>query len=136
MGTVLSNKLTTTTTTMKFIIALCLFSCALAAPQDSQANVLRMDSDQGPDQAQFRYGYETSNRITEEREGYTGNQGQSNMRGTFSFPLADGSVAEFTYTADENGYRVQSPLLPPLPEFVQAQIRFAEEQRARGVVFE
>lgn len=53
-----------------------------------------------------------------------------------SFPLEDGSIATFTYVADENGYRVESPLLPALPDFVQQQIAFAEEQRARGITFD
>lgn len=51
-----------------------------------------------------------------------------------SFTLDDGTKATFSYVADENGYRVQSPLLPELPDFVKEQIRFAEEERARGII--
>ncbi|KAG7176953.1 Cuticle protein [Homarus americanus] len=57
----------------------------------------------------------------------------------FRFPLSDGSIAEVRYIADENGFQPQSPLLPtppPLPAHAIEQIRFAEEQRALGVVFE
>ena len=42
----------------------------------------------------------------------------------------------FTYTADENGYQVESDLLPvapPMPEHALEQIRIADELRAQGV---
>lgn len=55
---------------------------------------------------------------------------------SFSFTLDDGTPAEFTYTADENGYNVQSDLIPQAPEMPEhalEQIRFAEQQRAAGV---
>lgn len=52
----------------------------------------------------------------------------------FSFPFPEGGTAQFTYVADENGYRPQSPLIPtphPLPAHAIEQIRFAESQRNR-----
>lgn len=55
----------------------------------------------------------------------------------FTFP--DGTVAEITYVADENGYRPISPLIPtppPLPEHVYELLRIAEQQRAQGITFE
>ncbi|KAG7176950.1 Cuticle protein [Homarus americanus] len=58
---------------------------------------------------------------------------------SLSYPLPDGSFAEVSYTADEFGYNVNSPLLPtphPLPAHAQEQIRIAEEQRAQGITFE
>lgn len=124
---------------MKFIVALCLFGVALSVPQGQNApriiEILR--NEVSPiEGANFRYAYETENGITAEKQGVEGSEGQSNMAGSFSFPLDDGSLAQFSYTADENGYNVQSPLLPvapPMPEHALEQIRFAEEQRARGV---
>ncbi|KAB7498019.1 hypothetical protein Anas_09109 [Armadillidium nasatum] len=54
----------------------------------------------------------------------------------FHFPLDDGTIGEVRYIADENGYQPESALIPtphPLPAHALEQIRFAEEQRARGV---
>lgn len=53
--------------------------------------------------------------------------------------LADGSVAEVRFIANENGFQPQSDLLPtphPLPAHVNELLRIAEEQRAQGITFE
>lgn len=55
------------------------------------------------------------------------------------FTLPDGTIAEVSYTADEEGFKPQSdllPIAPPLPAHALEQIQFAEQQRAAGVVFE
>merc|ERR1739842_205306 len=65
------------------------------------------------------------------------------MRGFYSYPMDDGSVATFTWVADSNGYRVESPLLPispvnphPIPPHSQQQINFANEQQSRGLYWD
>jgi len=92
-----------------------------------------------PENGRFQYEYETENGIKQRTEGYPGSQGQSNMRGAFSWPMEDGGgVASFSYEADENGYRVQSNMLPvgpPAPPHVAGLIAMAKEQRANGIVF-
>lgn len=58
---------------------------------------------------------------------------------TLRFVLADGSVAEVTFIANENGFQPQSDLLPtphPLPAHVYELLRIADEQRAQGITFE
>lgn len=58
---------------------------------------------------------------------------------TLRFVLGDGSVAEVTFIADENGFQPQSDLLPtphPLPAHVYELLRIADEQRAQGITFE
>ena len=52
----------------------------------------------------------------------------------FSFTFPDGTPAVFNFVADENGYRVESNLIPtphPLPAHAIAQIEFANQQRAQ-----
>ena len=53
----------------------------------------------------------------------------------FTFP--DGTPGQFSFVADESGYRVESPLLPtppPLPAHAIEQIAKAERERAAGIV--
>ncbi|MCL4140778.1 UNVERIFIED_CONTAM: hypothetical protein GTU68_002973, partial [Idotea baltica] len=52
----------------------------------------------------------------------------------FTFP--DGTPAEFSFVAFENGYRPESSLIPtphPLPPHAIAQIEFAEREKAAGI---
>ncbi|XP_042891004.1 cuticle protein AMP4-like [Penaeus japonicus] len=125
---------------MKLIIFACLAAVALARPQrpDSEAEtVLDERSDNGD--GNFQYTFETSNGISSSNQGTPGSEGQSNMQGSFSFPLADGTIAQVSFIADENGYQPSSDLLPvapPLPEHVYELLRIAEDQRARGITFE
>lgn len=54
-----------------------------------------------------------------------------------SFTFPDGSQGKFSFVADENGYRVESPLLPvgpAAPPHALAQIEKAEYERAQGIV--
>ncbi|XP_071552009.1 cuticle protein AMP1B-like [Panulirus ornatus] len=125
---------------MKFVLLACLVALAAAAPQrdESEAEVLsdvRSDSGDG----NFAYQFETSNGIYQEVIGTPGSEGQSNKEGSFRFNLPDGTVAEVRFIADENGYQPESNLIPtphPLPAHAIEQIRFAEEQRARGITFD
>ncbi|XP_050720495.1 cuticle protein AM1199-like [Eriocheir sinensis] len=137
--------------TMKLtLIVACLVAAAAAAPQlfrdggfvdsvEYDPIVILRDDRQDDGDGNFSFGYETSNGIAEERTGTRGVEGQSNMQGSYRFTLPNGVVAEFTYVADENGYRAESPLIPtphPLPSHAVEQIRIAEEQRERGITFE
>merc|ERR1712106_571955 len=63
----------------------------------------------------FEHAFEADNGIVVQGQGYTGSAGQTNMEGSYQFPLPDGSFAEVRYVADENGFRVESPLLPVGP---------------------
>ncbi|KAK3857452.1 hypothetical protein Pcinc_036285 [Petrolisthes cinctipes] len=128
---------------MKFVVLACLAAVALASPQfrpiESRASprfysILSDNRDDRGD-GNFNYGFETENGISTNVVGRPGSKGQSNMEGTFRFPLDDGTIMEVRFTADENGYRAESPLIPtphPLPAHAIEQIRFAEAERARG----
>ncbi|XP_047478438.1 cuticle protein AM1159-like [Penaeus chinensis] len=82
--------------------------------------------------------FQTSNGISSSNTGTPGSEGQSNMQGSYSFLLPDGTLAEVSFVADENGFQPSSDLLPvapPLPDHVHELLRIAEEQRASGVQF-
>ncbi|XP_066941930.1 cuticle protein AM1199-like [Macrobrachium rosenbergii] len=129
------------------IVLAFLAAVAVAAPQFGQPQqqflqnpvaILR-DDRQDLGNGEFSYVFEADNGISESRRGYVGAFGQSNMEGSYRFPLPDGSFAEVRYVADENGFRAESPFIPtphPLPAHAIEQIRIAEEQRARGITFE
>ncbi|XP_045101422.1 cuticle protein AM/CP1114-like [Portunus trituberculatus] len=114
---------------MKLVVLACLLAVAAARPDKDATIVTDERNDQGD--GNFYYRFETSNGIQKEKTGTPGIEGQSNYVGSFQFPLDDGTLATFTFEADENGYRVNSPLLPPIPEYVQRQIDFANSQGKR-----
>ncbi|XP_063869921.1 cuticle protein AM1159-like [Scylla paramamosain] len=124
---------------MKLAVFACLLALAAAAPRPEQDATVVLDERTDNGDGTFTYRLETSNGIAEERTGVVGAEGQSNMQGSYSFTLPDGTTAVVTFIADELGYRPESPLLPtphPLPAHAQEQIRIAEEQRAQGITFE
>ncbi|XP_071551769.1 cuticle protein AM1159-like [Panulirus ornatus] len=126
---------------MKFVVLALLATTVTAAPQiqDGLPIVkILSESRQDDGAGNFNYAFQADNGIAVEASGSPGSQGQSVMQGSFSFPVPDGSVAEFHYFADEFGYQPQSSLLPtphPLPAHVPELLRIAEEQRAAGIVF-
>ncbi|KAK8377501.1 hypothetical protein O3P69_013853 [Scylla paramamosain] len=123
------------------VLLACLAAVAVAAPQfiDRPVVLVLRDDRQDNGDGNFNFAFEADNGIAEERSGTPGVEGQANMQGSYRFPLPDGTFAEVTFIADEGGFRPQSPLLPtphPLPAHAIEQIRIAEEQRARGEIFE
>ncbi|KAK4304190.1 hypothetical protein Pmani_023824 [Petrolisthes manimaculis] len=95
----------------------------------------RVDSGNG----NFNFAIEADNGVAMAVEGSPGVEGGVSMSGSYRFVLGDGSVAEVTFIADENGFQPQSDLLPtphPLPAHVYELLRIAEEQRAQGITFE
>ncbi|ROT62344.1 Cuticle protein AMP4 [Penaeus vannamei] len=112
---------------------------ALTAPQNPEylAETLS-DERQDNGDGNFRYSFQTSNDISASQVGTPGILGQSNVQGSFRFPLTTGGFAEVSYIADENGYQPTSDLLPtppPLPAHVFELLRIADEQRAQGITF-
>ncbi|KAK8377809.1 hypothetical protein O3P69_014036 [Scylla paramamosain] len=122
------------------VIVAALLALAAAAPQSTSDREAYIITDERTDNGDgnFAYQFETSNGIYSQRTGVPGSKGQSNMQGSERFTFPDGTVAEITYIADENGYVAQSPLIPtphPLPPHVYELLRIAEEQRAAGITF-
>ncbi|XP_066941710.1 cuticle protein AMP4-like [Macrobrachium rosenbergii] len=115
-----------------------LASLVSGAPQQNTPRPIAIIKDERfqPQDGSYSFDLETENGIIQSEAGSPGSEGQTNVQGSFRFPMEDGSIAEVTYIADENGFQVQSPLLPvapqfphPIPDFVLKQIAFAEEQR-------
>ncbi|XP_064089142.1 cuticle protein AMP4-like [Macrobrachium nipponense] len=82
--------------------------------------------------------FQAENGIVFQFSGSQGLTGGSNMIGSWSYPQADGTLAEVTFVADENGFQPQSSLLPvapafphPIPQFVLDQIEFARLEKER-----
>ncbi|XP_050720648.1 cuticle protein AM1159-like [Eriocheir sinensis] len=119
---------------MKFVVLACLVAVAAAAPQLRPVEILLDERTQGTD-GSFSYTYEAENGIAMDVSGRPGSEGQSNMQGSYRFTLPDGTLAEVRFFADENGYRAESPLIPPVPAHAQEQIRIAQEQREQGITF-
>ena len=103
---------------MKFaIVFAALFALAFAAPAE-EAQILRLDSDVGPES--FKYGFETSDGNKQDAEGQLKNVGTEqeaiSVRGSFSFVADDGQTYTVNYIADENGFQPQGAHLPVAPE--------------------
>ncbi|XP_042888867.1 cuticle protein AM1199-like [Penaeus japonicus] len=128
-----------------FVVLSCLVAAVAAAPHFTRPNLpdrpfiaIVRDDRQDLGNGAFNYVFEAANGIRESRVGNPGSKGQSNMQGSYRFPLDDGTIAEVRYVADEFGFRAESPLIPtphPLPAHAIEQIRVAEEQRRRGIQF-
>ncbi|KAH8380793.1 larval cuticle protein 8-like [Drosophila serrata] len=106
---------------MKFLIVfVALFALAVAAPAAPQAEVqiLRSDSDVGPES--FKYNWETSDGQAAQAQGELKNIGSENeaisVQGSYRFVADDGVTYEVTYIADENGFQPQGAHLPVAPE--------------------
>merc|ERR1712198_648968 len=129
------------TVTMKFVVLACLAAVAVAAPQLQEREVLvlrddRVDNGDGS----FSYAVEADNGINTAVAGSVGSEGQSNMEGSYTVLLEDGTQAVIRFIANENGYQPQSDfdILPtphPLPAHVYKLLEIAERQRAEGIVF-
>ncbi|CAL4068365.1 unnamed protein product [Meganyctiphanes norvegica] len=138
---------------MHSAIIFCLLGFAFAAPQGQglvrqeiarpQPALILTDERISGDDGAYSFQFETENGILQTETGSQGVSGGATVQGTYSYVLDDGSVATAEYSADENGFRVQSPLVPvapafphPIPEHVVNNIRVAEELKAQGVQFD
>merc|ERR1712142_514672 len=128
------------TVTMKFVVLACLAAVAVAAPQLQERRevlVLRDDRVDNGD-GSFSYAVEADNGINTSVQGSVGSEGQSNMEGSYTVQLEDGSVAVVRFVANELGFQPQSDILPtphPTPKHVFKLLEIAERQRAEGIVF-
>ncbi|XP_066960759.1 cuticle protein AM1159-like [Macrobrachium rosenbergii] len=96
-----------------------------------------VDDRTGPDASgAYSFNFETGNGIRRQEQGAgRGPKGAVVSQGAWSFTFPDGTPATFNFVADENGYRVESPLLPtppPLPPHAIAQIEKARQEAASG----
>lgn len=103
------------------------------AALDRAANILRFDSEVGPEG--FSYGFETDNGIVAEENGVATNGVQA--QGGFSYTGDDGQVYSVSYTADEGGYQPKGdhlPTPPPIPEEILKSLEQNAREEAAGLV--
>ncbi|XP_047478768.1 cuticle protein AMP1A-like [Penaeus chinensis] len=80
-------------------------------PQEDPVAILRDDRQDDGD-GNFKYEFESVDGTFVSAVGTPGAAGQSNIQGSYRFTLPDGTIAEVTYIANENGFQPQSDLLP------------------------
>merc|ERR1712029_335832 len=128
---------------MKVLVISCfvgLTSCAKLPFEEREEPIAILRSESFKDGANFNYNFESENGIAVDAVGQDNDAGASNMQGSYRYILDDGNTANFNWIADEEGYRVESNMLPvapafphPIPDHVQEQIDFAAQQQARGL---
>merc|ERR1712142_373710 len=91
----------------------------------------------------FTQEFEAEDGTSVSATGSVGSAGQVNIQGSYTFTLADGTLAVVTYLANEAGFTAQSDLLPVAPEklhpdppHVAELLRIAAEQREQGIQFD
>merc|ERR1712025_1303455 len=127
---------------MKHLVILsCLVAVGFCAPQllqeeeDKEKQVEILNQEFSLDGANFRSGFLGEDQTSFAVIGVEGTSGQSNQKGSYKYTQDDGTVAELRYTADENGFKPDSALLPvapPAPQHVQDMLRFIARQQAAG----
>ncbi|XP_076056250.1 cuticle protein AM1274-like [Oratosquilla oratoria] len=111
-------------------------------PQVRQAphiEIVRSESTGPEEDGSYYFSYEGSDGTRREQSGRPTGPNLHQVQGTYSYTDPEGNRVEVSFVADENGYVAQSPFLPvapPLPVHALEQIRFAEEQKRQGVVYD
>lgn len=91
--------------------------------QDPPIAILSQSRSELPD-GSYKSEFETANGIKEEVEVKIKVINETTsipvVKGHVSWVAPDGSLQEFSYTADENGYKAEGPILPVAPEIPRA----------------
>merc|ERR1712189_9456 len=132
------------TVNMKFMILSCLVAITLGVKLENlEKPIAILRSESYLDGGNFNYNFESEDGIQVAADGSSNAEGASVMSGTYSFTLPDGTPASFNWVADQNGFRIESPLLPVapqpehhMPEHALEQVRFAVQQRAAGLRYD
>ncbi|XP_071552001.1 cuticle protein AMP1A-like [Panulirus ornatus] len=92
---------------MKLVFFACLLAVTVALPKaDKDATILNSENvNEG--NGHFRYSFDTSNGISVDATGTPGDEGQSNIAGSYSYTLDDGKTVVVSYVADQGGYQPQ-----------------------------
>merc|ERR1712055_917987 len=136
---IIDSTITLQDTNMKPVIIACLVALASCRPQDDIPIAILRQDNTGVEGAVFSHEFEAENGIIQAKSGAAGSAGQSNLQGSFSVPLDDGSLGTLTYVADENGYQPTSNLLPVAPELpahVVEMLEFVAAQQAAGLTWD
>ncbi|KAA0201509.1 Cuticle Protein CPR RR Uncl [Hyalella azteca] len=130
-----------------YVILLSLVSAAMCAPQNYNRlsgpfEIIPIISERssGPLNGAYNFEFETGNGIRRNEQGSpSGPNGAVVSQGGWTFTFPDGTPAQFSFVADEGGYRVESPLLPqphPLPRHAIEQIEKARQEEASGIFYD
>jgi len=133
---------------MKSVILFALVAMSAAAPQrlhssrDEFGNSIEYipivaETRSEPEAGAYAFTYESADGTLRSESGSPGSNGATEQEGEWTITFPDGQVGTVRFFADAGGARFESPLLPIAPEMPQhalEQIRFAEEERARGIV--
>jgi len=133
---------------MKSAILLALVAMSAAAPQslhrsrDEHGNSIEYipiiaETRSEPEGGSYAFTFESADGTIRSESGSPGANGATEQEGEWTITFPDGQVGTVQFFADASGARFDSPLIPIAPEIPQhalEQIRFAEEERARGVV--
>uniref|UniRef100_A0A182J2C6 Uncharacterized protein n=2 Tax=Anopheles atroparvus TaxID=41427 RepID=A0A182J2C6_ANOAO len=93
--------------------------------------ILKYDKQQGED-GSYKTIYQTGNNIVHEESGYLKEASEDHpngilvQQGAYSYEAPNGEIIQVQYTADENGFRVESdslPTPPPIPEAIQEGLK-------------
>ncbi|XP_049537841.1 endocuticle structural glycoprotein ABD-4 [Anopheles darlingi] len=131
---------------MKRLVIFALFAIAYGRPQHEQRHehdphlhhesttyipILKYDKQQGED-GSYKTIYQTGNNIVHEESGYLKDASEDHpngilvQQGAYSYEAPNGEIIQVQYTADENGFRVQSdslPTTPPVPPAIQEGLK-------------
>merc|ERR1711915_906504 len=106
-----------TDNTMKIIILSCLVAIALGTSEPIPIPVAILRQEYTPSEGgSFSHGFESEDGTSVSATGSVGAAGQVNIQGSYTFTLADGTIAVVTYLANELGNAVESDLLPVAPQ--------------------
>ncbi|XP_037080085.1 larval cuticle protein LCP-14-like [Pollicipes pollicipes] len=101
---------------MKAVIVLCLMALAVARG-DKNAEILRNDFELNAEDGSYQSDMESSNGIRMRASGisYPGNEPETGsyfVEGEYQYTDLEGNTVLVKYTADENGYKPESDILP------------------------
>jgi len=81
----------------------------------------------------YDFAYQTVDGTSRQETGGINAIGANSVQGSYSYISPEGVEVVVNYVADENGFQVDSPNVPAIPEHSRQQILRAEEARLRGI---
>jgi len=91
-----------------------------------------------PEGGSYAFTFESADGTLRSESGSPGANGATNQEGSWTITFPDGQTGTVSFVANELGSQFESPSLlpvgPEIPEHALEQIRFAEEERAQGII--
>jgi len=102
------------------VLSICVAVIYAQSP-DQDAETTHFESNNDPD-GSYKFSYETSNGISGQASGIGG----VSENGEVKYTAADGTPIEFTYTADEGGFKPVGAHIPQAPPHIARLIEWLE----------